>query len=132
MFSLWRWRSAAYHSFGRRRRIYVSKTDDLKRNSSTHVSPTPTDTHTLLFSLSLTLSLSFSLRRHTHTHTECISAEGSGKDNEVEIPDDKIATSITSDVDDSTTTDAADADEVGNDVNTEEEDGIFRIIFCSR
>jgi len=68
--------SAAYHSFGRRRRIYI----------------------------------------------KCISAEGSGKDNEVEIPDDKIATSITSDVDDSTTTDAADADEVGNDVNTEEEE----------
>ena len=35
----------------------------------------------------------------------------------MEIPDDKVATSNTSDVDNSNTTDAADADEVGNDVN---------------
>ena len=57
-----------------------------------------------------------------HTQRECISTEGSGEDNEVEIPDNKIVTSTTNDVEDSNTTNAADTDEVGNNVNTEEKE----------
>mmetsp|Transcript_10625 Transcript_10625/g.12047 ORF Transcript_10625/g.12047 Transcript_10625/m.12047 type:complete len:259 (-) Transcript_10625:356-1132(-) len=70
---------------------------------------------------------------HNHNHSwamfnaddiyvECISAEGSGEDNEVEILDNKIATSTTSDVDVSNTIDVTDAAEVGNNVNAEEEE----------
>ena len=73
----------------------------------------PPLTHT--YTTILSFSLSLPLQQHTQTYTECISLEGDWEDNEV-------VTSTTSDVDDSNTTDAADADRVGNDVNTEEEE----------
>ena len=47
----------------------------------------------------------------------------------MEIPDDKIATSTTIDIDDSNTTDAADADEVGEGVNAEEEEEYLESYF---
>ena len=66
---------------------------------------------------------------YIHTYTECISAEDSGEYNEVEIPDYTIDNSTTSDFDDSNTIDAAEADEVGNDVNAEEEEEYPKLYF---
>ena len=40
----------------------------------------------------------------------------------MEVPDNEVATSTTSDVDNSNTTDAADAAEVGNNVDAEKEE----------
>ena len=74
-----------------------------------------TQTHTLLYILSLflvhTLFLSLSLSLAQHTQTECISTEGSREDNEVKILDNEVVISTTSDVDNSNTIDADDADD---------------------
>jgi len=75
------------------------------------------------------LATHHSFGRRRRIYIKCITAEDSGEDNEVEIPDVKTATSTTSDVDDFNTTDVTDADEIGNDVNAEAEEEYPELYF---